>query len=100
MALRMVCSSMLEPVTMIGKCGRGVFKQAITSKRFWLWQLPSSTRSMFCRIPISGNEAEISSKSGSGVEQGPEAYEPQRVVLLFCLEGIISAASIAAFGDR
>src|SRR5437016_328057 len=71
MALRMVCSSMPEPVTMMRNCGRGAFRQDITSSR--LWQLPRSTRSMFCCAPMSGNEAEISSKSGS---ESNRAWKP------------------------
>src|ERR1700676_1301402 len=79
MALRMVSSSTPEPVTIMRNCGWVAFKLAIISNRFWLEFSPSRTRSMFCSVPASGNEAEISFRLQ--LEESLEAHEPQRVAL-------------------
>src|SRR5579864_7805015 len=65
MAFRMVSSSMPEPVTIIRRSGRVALRLAIKSKRFWPLRLPSRMRSIPCKVPMSGSEAEISSKSTS-----------------------------------
>src|SRR6476660_5430868 len=64
-AFKMVSSSMPEPVTMIRRSGRLALRLAIRSNRFWPLRLPRSTRSMLGKLPMSGNEAAISSKSVS-----------------------------------
>src|SRR5208282_2868686 len=65
MAFRMVSSSMPDPVTIMRRSGRVALRLAIRSKRFWPLRLPSRIRSMPCKLPMSGREAEINSKSTS-----------------------------------
>ena len=61
----MVSSSMPEPVTIMRRSGRLALRLAIRSNRFCPLRFPSNTRSILVRLPMSGRDAEMSSKSVS-----------------------------------